>query len=263
MSRVTDVKEIDKRELANLEQGRTLVLRIEGFLTEATALALSEQLVRHPSLSVYRNTSELERVGESHYETHNADGSSNQEALDEYLDRADRLMNEIRDACLPYRSPLDQLWHGLAEVGGVERAAIGGRPMFAGVVRVFPESSELLPHNDIFARDAPGLAAANEISAQFAANIYLEVPEDGGNLEIWDERPTAGRLAEIQDPVSKYGALRDLLPPPDLEIHVRPGDLVLMDATKLHAVTPQKGGRRVGMSCFLGMRPGRPILIWS
>jgi hypothetical protein len=263
MSAISDVTQISPTDLQQLERGDVLALRCREFVPAAEALAMSEQLVQHPSLSAYRNTAELMRVGESHFETHNPDGATDPDALEEYLSRADLLMKEIRDACSPYESPLDRLWEALGAVGGVERASIGDVPMFAGVVRVFPEGSELLPHNDVFSRDAPGLATANEITAQFAANIYLEVPGSGGQLQLWDERPDAGRLAEIRADDSEYGASRSQLPPPDVEVDVRPGDLVVMDATKLHAVSRQGRGRRVGMSSFLGRRPGRPFICWS
>jgi hypothetical protein len=263
MDLVTDIEAITVAHLDDLHQGRSLALRIKRFIPTGTALSISERLVRHSSLAAYRNTPELVRVGESHFETHNEDGSTDADALNEYLSNADQLMDEIRRACAPRPSPVDQLWRLFDDVGGVERAEVDGRSMFAGIVRIFPEGSELLPHNDVFARDAPDLAPASEITAQFAANIYLEAPEDGGHLQLWGERPNEQRLADIRDEGSKYGASRSLLPPPAVEIEIDPGDLLLIDATRLHAVSAQKHGRRVGMSCFLGQRPGRPFICWS
>jgi len=260
------VREVDTftaRHFDDLDAGRVRALRISEFVAPDVAGYLADRLTQHPSLSVYRNTSELMRVGESHYETHDEDSGTNPQALEEYLSRAETLVAEIRAACQPHPSPMDLLSRMLDESIGLRRAEIAGRPMFAGVVRVFPEGSELLPHNDVFARDAPGVAAASGITAQFAANIYLQVPDDGGTLQLWGLRPSEQELVALQAPGSVYGADRALLPAPDVEVAIRPGDLVVIDATRLHAVTRQGHGRRVGMSCFLGRRTGHPLICWS
>ncbi|MEU4496313.1 hypothetical protein AB0F96_23425 [Streptomyces sp. NPDC023998] len=260
---VLTLPDLDKGALAPLLDGSVLAIRIPGFTAPAEAAHIAGRLAAHPSLSAYRNTAELVRVGESHYETHDADGTTNPQALTEYLSNAERLMAEIRAACAPYESPLDALWQGLDASYGLERAQIGDRPMFAGVCRVFPEGSELLPHNDRLSRDAPGLPLGLELEAQLAANIYLQVPEQGGELELWDLRPDEEELAAWRAPGSTYGADRALLPPPASELRVAAGDLVLIDATRLHAVSRQVRGARIGLSCFLGARRGRPFVCWS
>lgn len=263
MEFVRDVEALTSVHLDDLDAGRVRALRISRFVEPDVCGHLADQLTRHHSLSAYRNTSELMRVGESHYETHDQGSGTNVPALEDYLARAETLEAEIRAACRPHPSPMDRLWRMLDDVMGLRRARIDGRAMFAGIVRVFPEGSELLPHNDVFGRDAPGVPEAAEITAQFAANIYLEVPDDGGALQLWGLRPQEKELAALQAPGSVYGADRALLPAPDVELPVGPGDLVLIDATRLHAVTRQRRGRRVGMSCFLGRLPGRSLICWS
>jgi hypothetical protein len=254
---------IRRSDLERLRDGGVSILRIRNFTSAHVAQYIAGKLYGHWSRSAYRNTPELIRVGESHYETHNADGRTDDEALENYLTSADRLMAEIRNACQPYLSPLDQLWRMLDREVGVQLATINGRKMFAGIVRIFPEGSQLLPHNDIFERDAPGLEVAQRIEAQFAANVYLEAPEIGGHLQIWEWRPSADELNKLQALDSKYGVDRSKLPPPDLEVECVPGDLILMDATKLHAVSRQEKGRRMGISCFLGYQSGKPLICWS
>ncbi|GAA2661336.1 hypothetical protein [Streptomyces vastus] len=249
--------------LEPLVAGDVLAIRVSGFTDPAEAHGMAHRLAAHPSLSAYRNTPELVRVGESHYETHDVDGSTNGRALAEYLRNADPLMEEIRACCAPSPSPLDVLWRDLDAFYGLERARIDDRPMFAGVCRVFPEGSELLPHNDRLSRDAPGLPLGRELDAQLAANIYLQVPERGGELQLWDLRPDEAQLAAWSASDSEYGTDRALVPPPSCVLPVTAGDLVLIDATKLHAVSRQEQGARIGLSCFLGVRHGRPLVCWS
>ncbi|WP_159049653.1 hypothetical protein [Streptomyces sp. NRRL WC-3618] len=249
--------------LEPLIAGDVLAIRIPGFTDPAEAHGMARRLAAHPSLSAYRNTPELVRVGESHYETHDADGSTNGHALAEYLRNADPLMEQIRACCAPYVSPLDALWQALDALYGLERAHIDDRPMFAGVCRVFPEGSELLPHNDRLIRDAPGLGLGRELDAQLAANIYLRVPEKGGELQLWDLWPDEAQLTAWRASDSEYGTDRALVPPPACVLPITAGDLVLIDATKLHAVSRQERGARIGLSCFLGVRRGRPLVCWS
>ncbi|MFF3677122.1 hypothetical protein ACFYYS_24490 [Streptomyces sp. NPDC002120] len=253
----------DEGLLAPLLDGTALAVRVPGFVAPSAADHMAGRLAAHPSLSVYRNTPELVRVGLSHYETQDADGTTNRQALLDYLSAAEQAMEEIRVCCAPYESPLDRLWKALDASYGLERARIAGTPMFAGVCRVFPEGSELLPHNDSLLRDAPGLPLGRELEGQLAANIYLRVPDRGGELQLWDLRPDEAQLAQWRAPESSYGADRRLVPPPVCEVPVVTGDLVIVDATRLHAVSRQERGTRIGLSCFLGVRRGRPLVYWS
>ena len=260
---VRDVANIQGPDIDKLLAGEVLALRICGFIAVDVAAEIAGNLAGHWSLAAYRNTPELVRVGESHYETHDADGSVNPVALDTYLAHADTLMEEIRKACAPYESPMDMLWQGLDREFGIERARIAGREMFAGICRVFPEGTELLPHNDSLSSDAPGLPLGAELVGQLAANIYLRVPHRGGELQLWDLRPSAEQLRAWHAAGSEYGVDRAQLPDPNVVLRPSPGDLVLMDATRLHAVAKQIQGSRVGMSCFLGIRRGHPMVCWS
>jgi len=260
---IKDIDRLGRTDVAVLLACDVLALRIKRFVRLDAAQEIAERIASHWSLSAYRNTPELVRVGESHYETHDPNGTTNNEALQSYLDNADLLMEEIRKACSPHESPLDKLWSMLGEEFGVERARIAGREMFAGIGRVFPEGTELLPHNDSLARDAPGVPIGAELNGQLAANVYLRVPEQGGQLQLWEVRPSAEDLQAWRAPGSEYGTDRTLVPPPDLEIQIAPGDLVLIDATKLHGVARQIRGSRISLSCFLGIRRGRPMVCWS
>lgn len=260
---IRDVHTVTAGDLQDLHDARVLALRIRGFVPADQAWYQAGRLIDHPSFSVYRNTAELMRVGISHWETHDERGAIDHAALDDYLASVEGLMGDIRRACLPYASPLDELWKSLDAEIGITRATINDRPMFAGVVRIFPQGSQLLPHNDILARDAPGLALAGELDAQFAANIYLETPSRGGDLQLWDFRPAEEMLRECAAEGSAYGADRDRVGPPALEFAVGTGDLVIIDATRLHAVSVLENGRRIGMSCFLGRRPAGPMIYWS
>lgn len=263
MSRIVNADRIGPAELDKLMSGEALIVHVRRFIDPPVADDIADRIVAHWSLAAYRNTPELIRVGESHYETHDADGGTNPAALEEYLAQADALMNEIRNTCAPHEPPMDILWRQLDADFGLERARIGDREMFAGIGRVFPQGTELLPHNDRLARDAPDLPLGQELDGQLAANIYLRVPTAGGQLQVWDLHPSDEDLTNWHATGSEYGVDRSLAPAPTVELTPSPGDLALIDATRLHGVAIQQTGSRVGLSCFLGVRRGQSLVCWS
>jgi predicted 2-oxoglutarate/Fe(II)-dependent dioxygenase YbiX len=61
-----------------------------------------------------------------------------------------------------------------------------------------------------------------------------------------------------------YGLDRAKLPPPDLILHPRTGDLIIFDATRVHAVTKQQVGTRITCSAFIGYRGKEvPLVVYS
>ncbi|MDB9372597.1 2OG-Fe(II) oxygenase [Nodularia sphaerocarpa] len=201
-------------------------------------------------------------IGQSYFETHGSDGKTDPVALANYLDKVDYFQNQIRSACLPYASPLDRLWEMLDQVMGVECVSIEGKPMTPGLVRVFPENFEFIPHNDIFHRDAPDVKIAEKINTHWAANIYLKTAPEGGRLQLWSQRFTEVELQQMTLVGSEFGYDRNKLPQPDVEVETQPGDLLLFDSTLVHAVTPIHKGIRVNISSFVGYRQNMPLLYW-
>lgn len=89
-----------------------------------------------------------------------------------------------------------------------------------GAFRVFqPSTSEFFPHNDAIDQetDAPEIEG---VLNQLVANIYLQVPDDGGNLQLWLREPTAEETAVILD---VEGLDPKEIEEPVLEIHPEAG----------------------------------------
>jgi hypothetical protein len=97
------------------------------------------------------------------------------------------------------------------------------------------------------------------------------VPRDGGELKVWrlklDQRTArhpvyqlimrAGLDSGIQE------IIHDLLPPP-VVIRPKDGDLVIIDATRPHAVGGFSSGRRVTIQSILSLDPtGQQLLVSS
>src|SRR5262249_44274644 len=133
----------------------------------------------------YANANDIGRVGMAFYES-----NENQELRCRYYTQAVATIWDIRATCSPFLSPIDRLRLELDETWkpGAMVESLEGHKMFVGLSRVFQEDSEALPHDDILARDAPGIIHARELHTQFGANVYLRMPEHGGELELWGRR---------------------------------------------------------------------------
>lgn len=99
---------------------------------------------------------------------------------------------------------------------------------------------------------------------QFGVNLYLEAPENGGELHVWDLTFDGVRSRNIPSTSRTYGFDAESLPSPDITIKPCVGDLVIIRSTRLHAVKETTRGRRVSISGFLGRERTSDILrLWS
>jgi 2OG-Fe(II) oxygenase superfamily len=116
------------------------------------------------------------------------------------------------------------------------------------------------PHHDRIDEesDAPELS---DIQEQMVANMYLQTPSHGGDLQLWLRNPTEDEKEQIRD---VEGLLPESVEPPALVVHPDAGDLIIFSSRMLHAVTPSDEGYRIGMAAFIacyGLE--RPLLYWS
>mmetsp|Transcript_13440 Transcript_13440/g.41528 ORF Transcript_13440/g.41528 Transcript_13440/m.41528 type:complete len:134 (-) Transcript_13440:31-432(-) len=88
------------------------------------------------------------------------------------------------------------------------------------------------------------LAPCSPAKGHFSANVYLRLPEAGGDLELWPlafksrwqfyaNAHTLSKLVDIDEAAQQE--LRARLPPP-VVVPLAPGDLVLLSVQRPHAV---------------------------
>ncbi len=183
------------------------------------------------------------------------------EKLDTYFKAAPKTMTDIRKASSPYISPIDKLRVDLDEIwpNGANVAIINGKKAFVGIGRVMPADlshlSEKQPHFDLVDRKYfPNL------SRQYAANIYLNVPGNGGELEIWNVNPIMINEVNTFKPPEDW---RSELPP-SFKIKPAEGDLLIFNSCRPHAVTRFEGDvPRTSIQSFLGLTQDLKILLWN
>jgi len=165
----------------------------------------------------------------------------------------------VRSVCSPNLSPIDQLRLELDELWphGASVGNFDGKKMLVGIGRIMrPETSYLAaaqPHFDSLPQRVADLVS------QFAANIYLEMPSVGGELEMWDIDPLSVDKIDNADSDANW---REVLPESFL-IKPKVGDLILFNTRRAHAIQQFSSGNRITLQCFIGMHKNRSISVWN
>lgn len=260
-SEVRDADALNQGDLIDLTEGRILALRVRQYCLLEVAQTISQRLLNHRRFGHYENAKDIGRVGRAFFETVGGDETLRHR----YYAEALPAIKDLRYACAPYPSPMDLFRLELEEVWpfGAHLMNLDGRPMFVGLARVFEDGAEALPHQDVLRWDAPDYPIAQTLITQLAVNIYLQPSQEGGELELWQKKCSRQQYEELRLSNS-YGLDREKLPPSNALIKPEAGNLILFDATRVHAVRSAKDGHRVTLSAFVGYS-GRyqPLRFWS
>jgi hypothetical protein len=139
----------------------------------------------------------------------------------------------------------------------VRRAEVGGRPLFAGMLREFSDGGRM--HFDELAREFPGVFDTEPI-VQFGFNCHLSVPESGGALTVYRRR---WRPDDDHHRIGYGWDERIAEREPKATARAGVGDGVLFDSRNYHSIAPCGPGRRVTLSFFIGITLSGSLIIWS
>lgn len=244
--------------IRSIFKGETLIARVANFSDPGICPNLADGLQK-AGYDDYLNAPMVGRIGMSFFET-----GENPDIVRHYFDTAILNIEKLRTACAPYQCPMDIFRCVIDEIwpAGGNLQTLSGQKMFAGLSRNMRPTTPLLAHHDIFSRLAPHAVESNSLLTQLAVNVYIDVPEIGGELIMWRDEISDKEFLKRRG--SKYGMDLDLLGEPDITIKPKVGELILFNARKLHAVKAGEGSDRLTVSCFLGYRgEGHPLTIWS
>lgn len=253
-----EVEKIDKDNLCKMAKGELLAIRIKNYLPLDISRKLTDKIMT-PGYEHYINAPSIGRIGMAFYEAENK-----AELLDKYFTLSKNNIDDLRKRCLPYASPIDTIRCELDEAwpAGAHLESLYGKKMYIGLSRVVEPNVYFLAHHDIFSKDAPDLFKSHSLQAQFACNVYLNMPDIGGELEIWDKEMPPEEFDEMRE--SSYGIDPKILGAPSLTIKPECGELILFNSRKMHAVTPSVDQTRLSVSCFIGYRGDHmPLTFWS
>ena len=249
---------LTKEDLSDLIAHRIQVLRVPNFIPVSACEEVSAGL-KNTGYNDYRNAPQVGRIGMSYFET-----AKDPEIVDHYFATANENINLLRTACAPHPCPMDTFRCIVDEVweAGCTLQTLYGKKMFVGLSRCMKPGVPLKAHHDMFGRHAPDTPEAASLLSQFGVNVYVNVPEVGGELAMWNNEISDDEFLEQR--ADDYAIPLEKLGPHDFAVKPENGDLILFNARKLHAVLAGEGSDRLTISAFLGYRgDDEPVTVWS
>ncbi|MEK1941553.1 MAG: 2OG-Fe(II) oxygenase [Pseudomonas sp.] len=242
----TTVDGLTAADITDVINAKSYGIHIKGFADADTVQLAKERLSRHELRGTFSEQQEFNRLGKAYIEI------NDEQSRQAYHAQAVSNIRKIRDTFRPLASPIDELRLLLDEVWpkGARLLDVNGEKCFVGIARFQGSGVDLTPHTDNLERNAPS-DHQPRLLTQLSTNIYLEIPEDGGELEIWGIEPDEAQYERLRGSRA-YGIERDLLPPPDFVIKPEPGDLIVLNPRLIHAVRPSATSTRVTLGVFIG-----------
>jgi hypothetical protein len=268
--------ELTRELLMELFERRACAIRIPGFCGPELAASLSAWLLDSAG---YENWAVRKQDGE--FTPSDTFYSANtpfnvalkaEDAFRSYFTQALPAVRRLRAASRDL-TPIDKLRLELEELWprGARIDSYKGLKMSVGIGRVMTPAGML----DGIARTegmchVDGFSLANRRSGFFSANIYLRVPDSGGELMVWNVGVSPLRLAcnlslvrKLLDfDASSQAFIRSKLPRP-LALKPEAGELVIIDSGRPHAVRAFEQGFRVTLQSFIRYRAGEPLALWT
>jgi hypothetical protein len=229
--------QLSLRSLAALTVGKIVAVRIPHFLTHNEACEIAAAV-----------------SGSSHFRytgpgfTGLGPGSfSLPQALSDYSASAAEIDHILR-------APYERLE---AALGKLQRPVVYGEtPLRPLTARRYDPAFVARPHQDEDAHRYPWAA-----ESQLGISIGLESPNAGGQIRLWnfaydsyayEQRRLEGRF-ELDE---------SLIPRHDLTVECAVGELVILNARRIHAIDPITDGARKSISGFLSVAENN-CYIWS
>lgn len=252
-----DVTGWTERHIAALAAGTCAAVRVPAFLSPGDCTAVLDALDRLPvtQYNAERVPVRIARFGPALNDHRLPEGTL---AAARYWDAADAARRAWAESAL---RP-DPMAVALAAIGtgwgaAVLPATVDGRPAFGGTVREINDGA--LIHCDEVLREYPHAVFDQALVAQLAFNVWVSVPDSGGETTIWRRRwqpaDEAHRNGYGYHPTVVEGAQ---------SVTLRPGlgDALLFNPTHMHDVAPSHG-RRIAFACFLGLTTTGQLVAWS
>lgn len=178
-----------------------------------------------------------------------------------YWDAIEADRKRWRELDLPFdpfercRAALGVHWPHAVSVGRHD-----GKEMGAGVAREPNQGFQV--HFDDALREFSGNLLDANLVAQFAFNLYLSVPDDGGETVVWRHRWHPADEA-LRLPNS-YGYSELVVAGAEsFELKPAVGEGLLFDPRNYHAVRPSRDSRRVALGFSIGLTDTGELLAWG
>lgn len=265
MSKIKTVNQLTPDLLSELFTQDILAIRVPNYINTNLCDKLSHWFINDKALQCYHHDVVLDgqisyidygvdRLGVSYNTTFGKDLTSKEHQ--QYYENSLVTIQRVRQACGSELSPIDKFRLEMDEnwAYGARIASFDHKNMTLGIGRVMnrPEKShmtELQPHIDL-------LPPHIDVVAQYSANVYLSLPDSGGELELWDLPPVP--MHEVKpdyDWRANY--------PNSILLTPEKGELIIINTRRPHAIRSFTAGSRVTQQCFIGLKKDKSIVLWS
>jgi len=247
----TEIQPISHAALLALVENRIPAVRIADFASREEAgqlaTALAERACRTNSIK------QVTRLGISQYQQGLRVSKSN------YFTLARQLDAEFSRIYSSSFSPVQRLINQLDGLGF--DVAVMSEPgfghYFAGNGKLRNGSSPI--HVDYAPQDSAGWAIA-QARAQLAWNVYLDIPEQGGELLLWDKQ-WEPQDDEFQTDDSYFYQDEVVRGAQMLRLKVYPGEVIIINSRNFHAVAEAED--RLAFGSFIGVFEHNLLRFWS
>lgn len=244
--------------IADLAAGRCAAIQVPDFLPRSMCEEILHALatVQFDTYGTKRVYPPVLRFGVGVSDHRQAGG-----VADTYWKALDVAQKAFSDLGLPYdpfqecRDRIGVDWPTAVKVG-----TRGGKQMGGGVAR--QPNQGFVVHFDDASREFSGNLLDANLVAQFAFNLYLSVPEAGGETVVWRHRwhPTDEAL---RLPYS-YGYVADVVGQVEsFVLKPRVGEALLFDPRNFHMVRPSEDSPRIALGFSAGLSDSGDLLTWG
>jgi len=255
--------ELVQKDLADLLSGKILALRIYPFADKSVCQRWQKSLKQKGRLNRYSNATNVPvtRIGMTLFEIEN-----NPEKITQYLEEGQLTISYIRKI-FGEINPLEQMIEKFTTCwqAGCEIQEMSKTKMNPGIIRSFESTLNggLPPHIDCILKDLSDNNEFRSIECQLAANLYFDISDKGGELELWNYAPNSLELNELF--TGDYDFIdKEKIPVTSQKITPKEGELILFRSNCIHSVTECEGGTRSAASCFIGYYDEeRPLTVWA
>lgn len=247
-----------REHIADLAAGRRAAVRVPDLIPASTCAQILSALESSPFEAYGRQRVQpaVLRFGVG-VSDHRTDGR----IADSYWPAVEAGQQAWTELGLPY-DPFELSRRALAAdwPGGVTVGRKGGRELAPGVAREPNHGFQV--HFDEALREFQGDLLDSPLVAQFAFNLYLSVPETGGETVIWRHRwhpaDESFRLPH------SYGYSEAVVSDSE-SVQIKPavGEALLLDPRNFHAVRPSEGTRRISLGFSMGLSITGELLTWG
>ncbi|MDR3478596.1 MAG: 2OG-Fe(II) oxygenase [Gammaproteobacteria bacterium] len=246
--------------IESLAKGKIYAVILKSFYDKTVLNSALEKIINFNGKGVLKHASEFERIGYAYSEIQTEDDR------EKYHDNALNNIHTIRDLFKPAPHPIDEFRLLLDKTwpNGANLLEINQQKCFVGICRFLNPNIDLLPHTDKLERNLSNSQKSSiQLESQLSANIYISMPQIGGEVEFWDIEPPDKQYYKLMAQ-RHYGIARTILPKPNNIYKPQQGDLLILNSRKIHAVRSVKHAPRITTSCFIGYHgKDLPLSYWS